>query len=237
MINSNVEIEHNTFVNNTAVKGGAIYIECNYLRECTNTIKHNSFVNNKAQDAGGAIKYNSYEPEMMNNTFTNNSAIYYPNIASYPVRIKMLTNGTHLEDIMGLDNVPSGIEIDNPINLAVVSVGEKEVITSDSGSFIKLLVITPNSNVKGQNTVTLKDGKATFKSTVFYASPGKTNVKFKIESSAINKKMTQYLDSVKYADQIISVNFRWCKPGEIQIEDICIPCNTGSYSVKWNETR
>ena len=176
-------------------------------------------------------------PTLVNNTYEGNKALYSKDVESYPVKVKKLVNDTHLEDILVLNNIPSGILIDDPINLAIVNVREDQIVSSDSKSYIKLVAIEKGTNVKGQNTVTLEHGKATFTNTVFYASPGKTNVKFRIESSAINKKMTQYLDSVKYADQIISVNFRWCKPGEIQIGDICSPCNTGSYSVKWNETR
>ena len=220
-----------------ATSGGAISINCNYLDQCENIIKNSRFENNTAQSKGGAIIYNSYVPTLVNNTYEGNKALYSKDVESYPVKVKKLVNDTHLEDILVLNDIPSGIKIDDPINLAIVNVGEDQIVSNDSKSNIKLVVIEKDTNVQGQNIVTLKHGKATFTNTVFYASPGKTNVKFRIESSAINKKMTQYLDASKYADQIISINFRWCKPGEIQIGNSCSPCNAGSYSVKWNGTR
>lgn len=223
-------------MNNTAISGGAISIECNYLSKCTNSITNSVFTSNTALEKGGAIVYNSYQPVLANNTFKDNKANFGDNLSSYAVRIKKVGQNSNLEDIVHLDNIPSGVVIDTPIELAVVSAEQDQIMTKDSESIIKLVAIEPDTSIKGQNTVTLKDGKATFTGTRFYAKPGRTNVKFKLESSAIDYKVIQYLDPVKYADQIITVNFRWCKPGEIQIENICSTCSTGSFSVKWNET-
>jgi hypothetical protein len=82
-------------------------------------------------------------------------------------------------------------------------------MTSNSRSTVKFYIFEDGTNARGQNTVTFENGKATFTNTIFVAKPGAKNVKFKISSSAINYKVLQYLDPVKYADQIISVNFRW----------------------------
>jgi hypothetical protein len=156
-------------------------------------------------------------------------------LSSYAVRIKEVSS-KGLEEILHLDNIPSGVVIDNPIELAVVSAEQDQIMTNENEATVQIVAIEAGTSVKGQNIVTLKNGKATFTNTRFYAKPGKTNVKFKLESTAINYKLVQYLDPVKYADQIFTVNFRWCKPGEIQIEDICSTCTTGTYSVKWNQT-
>lgn len=50
-------------------------------------IFNNSFLNNKAFIEGGAIKWNDEMPILLNNYFSNNSAIYGENIASFPIRI------------------------------------------------------------------------------------------------------------------------------------------------------
>jgi hypothetical protein len=48
--------------------------------------------------------------------------------------------------------------------------------------------------------------------------------------------MVEFLDSTEYGTQYITINFRWCKPGEIISGEVCTPCNVGTYSVLWNAT-
>ena len=66
----------------------------------------------------------------------------------------------------------------------------------------------------------LKTGRTSLNNLILESSPGDKNIKFKISSTAINYNLVQHLDSIAYADLIISVDFRWCKPGEIQIDNI-----------------
>ena len=54
-----------SFLNNLALNGGAVSISWNYLIPWTNKISGWSFVNNTANNDGGAIKYNSYPPNMV----------------------------------------------------------------------------------------------------------------------------------------------------------------------------
>jgi hypothetical protein len=63
-------------------------------------------IGNKATESGGAIEYDIYRPEFVNNEFVNNSAIYGPNIASYPVKIKVKNSN---EDQLILSNIGSGL--------------------------------------------------------------------------------------------------------------------------------
>jgi hypothetical protein len=176
---------------------------------CVNTIENSFFYGNAAEEEGGAIIYNTYQPKILNNTFQNNTAIFGEDVASYATRIKLVVNGTNLVDFVELNDVPSGIKIDSPIEVALVSAESDQIMTSNSGSTVKFYIFEDGTNARGQNTVTFKNGRATFINTIFVAKPGAKNVKFKISSSAINYKVLQYLDPVKYADQIISVNFRW----------------------------
>ena len=172
--------------------------------------------------------------------FDGNSAQFGPDIASYAVRIKQVvsnSNGSSLADIVELDDVPSGLVIDSSIELAVVSAEQDQIMVSDSKSIIKIVALDASSKVSGQNTDTLTQGRANFTNTLFTAAPGRRGVKFRLVSSAIDYTVIQHLDPVKYADQIVTVNFRWCKPGEIQIGNICSACSAGSYSVTWNATQ
>ena len=181
--------------------------------------------------------YNSYAPVLVNNSFANNSALFNNDIANYAVKIRKLDSSGILSDIVQLNDVPSGLKIENSINFAVVSVDENQIMISDSSSYIRFYAVENNTEVQGQTTVLLTNGKASFSNTIFVASPGRSNVKFLVESSAINYKVVQHIDKVKYASQYISVNFRWWKPGEIHVGNTCIAWGIGSYSVVWNETK
>jgi hypothetical protein len=145
-----------------------------------------------------------------------------------------LVNG-ELTELSKFENIASGITIENPIELVLVDV-EENILTSDSSSYIKITETESGTEVLGQNTVTLVNGKASFTGTVFHASPGRANVNFIVSSSAINYDMVEFLDSMTYKTQIITINFRWCKPGEIEVGDNCSQCNAGTYSVLWNAT-
>jgi hypothetical protein len=179
------------------------------LVPCANNIENSFFYGNVAEEEGGGIIYNSYQPKMLNNTFQNNTAIFGEDVASYATRIKLVVNGTKLVDFVELNNVPSGIRIDTPIEVALVSAENDQIMISDSESTVKFYLIEEGTNVRGQATVTLKNGRATFSNTVFIATPGAKNIMFKVSSNAINNRVLQFLDPVKYADQIISLNFRW----------------------------
>lgn len=58
---------------------------------CYYLIANSTFINNSAGINGGAINYNYNKPVFLgNNTFSNNSAQYGKNIASYPVFINYI---------------------------------------------------------------------------------------------------------------------------------------------------
>jgi hypothetical protein len=222
-------------MNNKGIMGGAISINWSQAYQCYNTIKNSVFINNSATNTGGALSYNSYEPEVMNNIFENNTAIFGNEISSYAAKIMHVKDGV-LTEVSELDNIPSGLTIDDSIQFAVVN-AEGNIMTNDDSSVIKFEQLADGAKVSGQNAATVDQGKTTFTNTIFTSSPGNKKVEIKITSTVIDYEMLQNIDPVKYADQIIKLNFRWWKPGEIQIGNICIKCNTGSYSLIWNETQ
>ena len=67
--------------------------------------------------------YTSYMPTIYNNTYINNSALFNNDIADYAVKIRELDDSNNLTDLVNLDNIPSGLQIETPIILAVVAVG------------------------------------------------------------------------------------------------------------------
>lgn len=191
--------------------------------------------NNRAIVNGGAISYNSYAPIMINNTMENNTAGFRDDLSSYPVKIMHIDGGGELVELDALHEIPSGLIIDNEIKFAVVNV-EGNILTSDSQSTIKLLSLTDGATVLGQNVASLKNGVASFTESIFTADPGSKHIKYLLRSSAIDYAKVQYLDAEKYKDQTFDVNFRWCKPGEIQVGNTCATCTAGTYSVVWNGT-
>ena len=86
--NSNGSIAGNTFARNTATKGGSIAFSCGmeYMSEVS--LDRNTFVNNVAQE-GGAIHYDLFRPAIgTTNIFTNNTAEYGTEYASYPAYLE-----------------------------------------------------------------------------------------------------------------------------------------------------
>jgi hypothetical protein len=165
------------------------------------------FINNSATNTGGALSYDSYEPEVMNNIFENNTAIFGNEVSSYAAKIMHMKNGV-LTEVKELENIPSGLTIDDPIQFAIVN-AEGDIITIDDYSVIKFEQLVGKAQVSGQNAATVDKGTTTFTNTIFTSSPGNQRVEIKITSTAIDYKMLQRIDPVKYADQIINLNFRW----------------------------
>jgi hypothetical protein len=148
----------------------------------------------------------------------------------------MRVSGSNLEELTTLTNIPSGEVMDESIPMAIVDASDVIITSLDTGSII-ISAVSASSHVKGSNTAAIQGGRTTLSNTILESSPGDTGIEFKLKSTSIDYELVQYLDSVAYADQILSVDFRWCKPGEIQIDTICLFCTTGTFSVTWNATK
>ena len=225
-----------SFINNTANNGGAVKINCYYLSPCINSITNSNFISNMAILKGGGINYNSYQPEMINNVFENNSASFRPNMANYAVKLMMMTENGTLVNLTKIDGLPSGLKIESSFKIAIVN-NEEQIMTNDNKNAVKILPIDSRTDVKGQSTVVATDGIATFSSTIFVGAPGKNNVRYTIKSYAINYNALKYVDPEYSKEQILTVSFRYCRPGEYQNQNAWIAWGAGSYSVIWNETQ
>ena len=109
LVNSNMTSQNLQFINNTAVEGGAVYYSCLGINLCVLDISDSSFINNIAMSSGGAIRYDVYSPILYNEIFEGITALYGPNIASYPVKIKIVDSTT---DSIKFRNIGSGIASD-----------------------------------------------------------------------------------------------------------------------------
>jgi predicted outer membrane repeat protein len=170
------------------------------------------FESNSATIKGGAIYYDYKRPVFENVTYVNNLADYGPNIASYPVKI--LLNDSSPEH-MFLNNIGSKIQLETPLNLRLV---DYDMQTMSQNSFNQILIQAVNettSSVSGFNSELLKQGVATFDAIQFVASPGSKNIKYQASSKAIDKVKIEEVFGFQLSDNQISINFRFCRPGEI----------------------
>ena len=233
LYNSNTTIINSNFINNTAVYGGAIYYSWLGSKVWTLSIKDSSFKSNKAYEAGGAIYYDVYRPNMINNAFYNNSAVYGNNIASYPIKIKEKDSS---QDQIVLNNIGSGISGNISFVFGLYDFDD-QVVSLDNVSQITIRSIVNNTLVSGSTSIKVIKGIAKFDSVIFTSFPGYKNISFGLTSNAIDLAKVRKQISLNYTLNNILVSFRFWSPGEIIAKDICIECSSGSYSLLWNSTK
>lgn len=162
--------------------------------------------------------YMSFRPTLVNIVNSNNTAEYGPDIASYPVRLKVKDSSSAQ---IKLADVGSGVNYDKPISFVMVDY-DNQTMVLDSASLVSITPTSPKQLVLGATSKKLIGGEVTFDDLVFVSSPGNTNVKFKISSEVINMR-TVRLAIANYSQEPISVSFRYCMPGEIIENNKCRP--------------
>ena len=185
-----------------------------------------------------AIKfnYNSFQPNLTNNMFESNSALFRPNIANYPLKLMMVDDKGNLANLSRIDGLQSGLAIENSFKIAIVN-NEEQIMTNQNENAVRILAIDSDAKVKGQTTAVPKNGVATFSYTVFIGIPGKASVKYILRTKAIDYNSLEYVNPEFSTEQTLTVSFRWCKPGEYQSGDLWVKWGIGRYSVVWNETK
>lgn len=196
-------------------------------------ISQSVFINNSATFQGGAIKYDVFRPFLQDNIFLNNTALYGPDIASYPIKVKFVNNDS---DKMELINVGSGIQADQIFSMGLYD-HDNQIMNLDSSSQINIkLIDSVNSDLKGTIISSVDSGAAKFEEIIFIAPPGTQKVNYSVSSVSIDK--TKLLRQYKgnFIQENIIVSFRFCEPGEAIIDKTCKSCSYGTYSVFWNST-
>ena len=89
---------------------------CSNDIKCESRVYSTKFYNSVAEVKGGAIYYDLYRPVFNNISFSNNSAQYGNDIASYPIKIKL--RGSDSDQII-LQNVVSGQIHSQHLNLSL----------------------------------------------------------------------------------------------------------------------
>ena len=165
-----------------------------------------TFIGNTAVRQGGALNYNYVRPSFRNNLYQNNSALYGPDIASYPVKIK-LVNST--QDEVYLNNVGSGITYPQTLHLGLYDYDDQIMVLDSSDQISILPIDLHSSDVSGVNVGLLNQGSTSFDSIAFISSPGSVNVQFKTTSKAIDDDKIQNVFQNTISNNTIFVNFRF----------------------------
>jgi len=219
---SNLTITDTILTDNLAINGPAVAIIGTVDHPSVSSISGCTFENNIAGVKGGAIYYSLQRPELSNNTYTNNTAQYGQNIASYATKI-ILTRSQ--ASSLTISNVGSGLTYPRDLILSLIDY-DNQTMVLDNESTLKLSAIDPNASVSGTDYAKVNQGVSTFSNIIPISKAGSKNILFKVAS-----------DSVDF-DFIINATFRYWMPGEYETTDgQWVECSYGTYTLDWNLTQ
>jgi len=242
-------IEGNTFSSNLAVEvpgflgsgsGGAIVCSCTLQGSCQNVLKGNSFVGNRAILRGGAVLWQHSFPLFLNNSFSDNTAAYGTDIASYAIKLMLvgldMQTKPYLNESMSrplallIENVGSGYVFDGLIRLGLFD-HQGQLLTMDSSSGAEISVpADSNLTLFGSVKAMASHGIFTFSQFTLTAKPG-TSQDALITTPAIRMQTLSAYDlSIAQDALIVRFTFRECLMGEYQQYDKCETCPGGTYS-------
>ena len=206
MLNSKLNIFDSVFRDNTADIAGAISFSCTHLTLCELKATDSTFEDNKATVKGGAIYYDYTHPRIENVTYTNNSAQYGPDIASYAVKIRKVGSQS---DTITIKDMGSGIVLDETLHLELLDYENQVMVLENANSISIFPRNTSEASVQGINTALLQSGKAEFDGLIFIAHPGAESIQFYATSKAINTAKIRAAYNHSISDNDIFVSFRY----------------------------
>ena len=230
--NSNFTILLSSFSNNTSKYGAGVYISWQLSPVCVTTISNTIFTDNVAQISGGGVMYDLYRPTMSSLVFDNNNALYGPNIASYAIKIKI---GNTTQNTIIVDNAVSG-QISQAFTFSILDY-DNQAMNLDSASKITIKAQTAGAQINGKSIQVADAGIVKLSELIFINSPGSRNVQFSVNSDSINLNYAKAIYGSNYTLPVITVNFRFCRPGEYVSQKQCVSCSQNSYSLFWNSTQ
>eukprot|EP00347_Sterkiella_histriomuscorum_P022235 403331196 len=246
LINSNLTLNESRFLNNYAVKGGALCVQCSKSKFCEYNILRTFFDQNYALQAGGAVYFSNHAPYIDNSSSTfglQNYAYYGSNVGSYPVGVRLIKMDE-------TNHIASGQLYSGTFKVELIDVNQNR-LNADSISLVLLYLLIFYSNIQlnsldsrgmvtGKKQVQVLNGVATFANLIFSASPGSKNVIYQFFSPNINNEQLYTILPQIPQEQInnltISLNFRQCLSGEIVYNQECIICEIGTFSLTFGST-
>lgn len=182
-------------------------------------VEDSKFENNRANIQGGAIFYNYNHPTTTNTIFSNNSASYGPNFASYAARIGFV--GSLPDDELSIRNVGSGITVEKTIQLALFDLDD-QVLNLDSTSQINIIATNQTkASIKGTNVETVNQGVASFDSIAPVIDQSFRVANYTVNSKSIDFTKVRDVLGSTYEQRQLTVAFRDCQPGERILGDEC----------------
>jgi hypothetical protein len=232
-----VLIANSTFLNNSALSGsaGALQLDCIESAPCNFTVTSNNFSSNSAGLDGGAVYWTKQQPTFLNNSFSNNSAEYGPDVASFGIKMKSLDFDESQGKLSKVSedsyiDIASGQRLPQPIVIALVD-HTGQVVKTDNSSIASIFPKdTANVTVTGNSKVTAVRGVYTFTEVKFSAQPG-VSIKALFSSDVLDALTSQ--DS-GYSTEPLSVDMqlRECQAGETLVGKDCVQCIAGTYSLE-----
>ena len=183
-INSDILITNSTFINNRAISGGAISFECDSLSNCNLSLDKILFDSNIGISQGGALYYNYKRPQLNQNIYKNNQAIYGKDIASYAVKVRFNESDS---DQMSITDIASGIRYDTNIAFKLLDFDNQTMILNNVNQVELSSSNTSQIQLKGTNTGLLKNGVAIFNNFIAISEPGNSNMLISVIWKAIDE--------------------------------------------------
>jgi len=161
-------IQNNTFLRNSAIQGGALFLYCSIGTSCNYSIISNSFINNSAQIDGGAFKWKYFRPYETLNVYFNNYAAYSTDFSGFFCKIGFelevfpYNNGTGKEvfssflsnstDRLIISNVTSNSPMNNILTLYPLD-SYNQIVYEQITNRIDLSVVLSDENYNNEDCV------------------------------------------------------------------------------------
>jgi hypothetical protein len=221
---TNSSFNKNSVTNTETGKGGVLYIQCDVQNTtvCITNLVDSNFTNNSAPLEGGVVKYNLFEIITSNVTFTNNSAAYGDDVASFPLQLSLVDE---LDEIKTDDNTTyiedSGETVKGSYRVGIFDLTS---IIDVQDQFYGFITITRNNLATtsiSKNTVAQPlNGVLIFDDFIISATPG-TTVELEVTYEDIDQDKLSILGlETNLSFVIFKITMESCKDGEIIVNDI-----------------
>lgn len=224
---------------------GAVYVSCPHFVVCNYTITLNTFERNTASHKGGVMYWFDTFPHVGNNTWTNNSAPYAKEIASFPIRLALMyENGTlasYLPDnssiplLAKFEGIASGQVFNGTVRIALVDHYD-HVVTSDNSSTAQVVSNDLSKlNLLGVLEVVAVKGVFGFTNIKLSGVPTSTQ-RLTVTTTGVQLWLKNFSsDPLDYHDAVaVDLTFRSCQIGETLQGIACYVCPEGTYSLDPN---
>mmetsp|Transcript_14795 Transcript_14795/g.27383 ORF Transcript_14795/g.27383 Transcript_14795/m.27383 type:complete len:1343 (-) Transcript_14795:57-4085(-) len=238
-----VNITKSTFINNKATEGnaGAVELMCEVSSPCNFAVTFSNFTNNSAALNGGSIYWTKKEPYMEGNSFSNNSASYGADVASFGVGLKSvdfesLSNSSKLSRVSDNTyvNIGSGQKLPMAVSIALVDKYGQVVSTDNESIAVISPVDTANVTLTGNIKAQADKGVYKFDDIKISANPG-VSVKLKVTSEALLNLPDDATGKEEAQEADFSFQVRECESGEALVGKECSKCGYGTYSLTPNQ--